>query len=75
MVITLCFLLSQILQRMRLNEEERNEIILWVVSGYSRMVANAFNKKPGTSITHDTVEKRIGKLKNRNCHRSCEMRS
>ena len=41
-------------QRGCLNREQQIEIILRLCSGSSRMVANAFSRKHGTNITHDT---------------------
>ena len=48
---------------MRLNTEQRIEIILGTGSGSSRMAASAINRKHGTNITHDTVAKLIGNVK------------
>ena len=53
----------QIPQRMRLNKEQQIEIILRAGSRSNRMIANIFNGKHGTNITHDNVAKRIGKLR------------
>lgn len=47
---------------MRLNKEQRIEIILRAGSGSIRKVAIEFNRKHGTNITHDTVAKLIRKF-------------
>ena len=75
MVHNIVFFRFQIPQRMRLNKEQRIEIIPRAGSGRSRMVADAFNRRHGTNITHETVAKLIGKHKNWTCNRSSEMRS
>ena len=57
---------------MRLNEEQRIEIILRVGSRSSRMVAIEWTKR-GTDITHDTAAK-LTFQKNWKCYRSAQMR-
>ena len=48
---------------MHLTNEQRIEIILMAEWGSSRMVAQNFDRKHGTSITHNTVAKFMCKLR------------